>query len=117
MPHELESYDLVVIIIKMSSILSHHLLGDLHRVLTMRLRHFFFVYLQVLLLLGLLTGEKIVNFAVSCRSLIDSGSGSELSVCPKLYLVEQVYSKILAVVADQMVRWCRCTHRVDSHLA
>jgi hypothetical protein len=92
----------------------HDLLGMSDRVL-MLVRRLLLVRLPFWQLVG--WWEEIHDVTESGSLLIYGEGCRKLPVCAYLDGVQQSSCEILAVIADQIVRWSFVSHVVDDHLA
>lgn len=101
-----------MMIVQLCCIFFHYLLGLLDRILVMKLWTGL-----VHLLFWVCINEQILNMAGARCSLVYSEARSKLLVCAYFDRVQQKDSKILAVVADEIIRWSLFPHIMDDHLS
>jgi hypothetical protein len=102
----------LVVIVQLRCIFFHYLLRILYCVSVVKLGP-----VLVCLLLWVLIDEEIFNLANTRRCLVDSKARSKLLVCTYLDRIQHQHGKILAVVADDVVRGSFLPHIMDDHLA
>lgn len=107
-----------MILVQLSRVLVHHLLGQIQGILPLRFGFLFLVLLQAFwLFLSRLGRPQIVDRAFSSYPLIDSERGGEFLMRSGLDVGEQVDREILTVVADEVVGRSLVSHVVDCHLS
>jgi hypothetical protein len=116
-------YLVVMMLVNFGSLLIHYLACCLHCVLVLKSwRPIFFILLLLFrhimfLLFRVLIKEQILDRAKSGRLLVNSKACSELFMSSNLNSVEHRQSKVLAVVADEVVGGPLGAHIMNSHLA
>lgn len=102
-----------MMIIQLRRFCVHDLLRPLHRVLAMQSQR----RLLGKVIIRMVFGEQVFDFARACRSLIYCKAGGEFLVGANLDCVQQEHGKVLAVVCDEVVGCSFGAHVVDGHVA
>ena len=101
-----------VVVVQLRRIFFHHLLRIVHCVLVVKRR-----LDLVCLLFWVFVDEEIFDLAGTRRCLVDGETCGKFSVCTYLDRIQHRHGEILAVVADDVVRWSFRPHIVNDHLA
>lgn len=104
-----------MVVIKFCGVIIHNLLGGLDSIMMLE-SWSWVVSIWLIIRMVLSLHEQVLDSTSPDSPLIYGKAGSKLLVLADTDLIQQIHSKILAVVVDEVVAWLFLPHVEDCHL-